>query len=182
MEKIAAIVEGHTEEHFIRATYASVHITRPIPNGRTVTTEVVIEAIIDALELIGGNISKVVVLLDREQRDLDAEAFIMAIRNGITPRCGARAIYIGVADRQIENWIIADEQEMRSRFDRTFKYPGDGCAGKTVLQSLSGGTSRGPRDTALLLKSCSATRSAGNSPSLSRFIQAIDFDWVWATS
>lgn len=182
MEKIAAIVEGHTEAHFVKATYASVHVTRAIPNGRTVAIDVIVEAIVDAIEVLGGSISKVLILLDREDREMSAIDMAAAIRAGILQKCTGRTLYIGVTDRQIENWIIADEKKMRSLFDSTFQYAGDGTFGKGTLQSLSDGVYRAPGDNALLLKSCSATQGALKSPSLAGLISSIDFDWPWAKS
>jgi hypothetical protein len=180
MERIAAIVEGHTEAHFVHATYAASHIIRPIPNGETVPVEQIIEAILDAMDVIGGNISKILILLDREQREMEAEDFLSKIQSALELRCGTRKLYIGVADRQIENWIVADEQEMRNRYKPDFEYQGDGCGGKAVLEKINGGVSLGPFDTALLLKSCSANRASTRSSSLARLLKIIDFDWFWA--
>jgi hypothetical protein len=179
METIAAIVEGHTEEHFVRSTYGAVLISRAIPNGRTVPAEVIVEAIVDALELIGGQITKVLILFDREGRAATAESLAQVVREGVAARCGERSLYVGVADKQIENWIIADEQEMRRRYDPSFGYSGDGSGGKAILQRLTG-VSLGPRDTAQLLKACSARRASEKSASLAALIGSVDFQWQWA--
>lgn len=181
MERIAAIVEGHTEAHFIRATHASVLISRSIPNGRSVATEVIVEAIVDALELMSGSITKVLILLDREGREISAEDLATQIRDGVESHCGSRRLYIGVSDRQIENWIVADEEEMVRRFDPAFVYQGDGCSGKPLLRQLNKGVSLGPRDTALLLAECSAQRAQRKSGSLATLLQMVDFEWHWAS-
>jgi hypothetical protein len=180
MEKIAAIVEGHTEEHFVKKTYGAVRVSRGIPNGRTVSTEVIVEAVLDALELVSGDVTKVIILFDREGRTQTAAELAEAVRSGISDRCGNRALYIGVSDRQIENWILADIETMRSLYDPSFNYPGDGVSAKSLLKRLNNGVSLGPTDTAILLKSCSAIRGAAVSESLSDFLRQIDFHWYWA--
>jgi hypothetical protein len=182
MEKIAAIVEGHTEEHFIRSTYGAVHVVRPIPNGKSVAVPIIVDAILDAIEVLGGGISKIVVLLDREERETSASGLCDAILQGLNAAGCSRKFYIGVSDRQFENWIVADELEMKNRFDQAFKYEGDGCYGKTILRNLNSGVSLGPRDTAGLLKACSALRASEKSLSLQSFLNLVDFDWPWAST
>jgi hypothetical protein len=181
MEKLAAIVEGHTEEHFVRGTYGLSYVTRAIPNGRNVAIEVIVEAIADALELISGEITKILILLDREKREISAKDMADMIAIGLKSICGDRRLYIGVSDKMIENWIVADEKKMKAKFDSSYSYPGDGCHGKFELQKLNGGVSLGPRDTAMLLKECSANDASSNSPSLQRLISQIDFQWAWAS-
>ena len=182
MERIAAIVEGHTEEHFVRSTYGAARITRAIPNGRTVDPGVIVDAVLDALELVSGSVTKVLILFDREGRAETAEALAAEVRDGVAARCGDRVLYVGVSDRQIENWVVADEAEMQLRFNAGYEYGGDGCSGKVVLRDLNGGVSLGPKDTAELLKACSASCAAVKSVSLASFLRQIDFDWNWATS
>jgi hypothetical protein len=180
MEKILAIVEGQTEAHFVKATYANALITRPFPNGEDVAVEVIVDAVTDTVETVCGHISKVLVLLDLEKRSVSANDFLNAILSALSQNCSGRQFYIGVADRQIETWILADVHTMRQRFDPEYVYPGDGCGAKKLLHKLSEGIVRAPRDTANLLKSCSAERALSNSPSLRALIDQIDFEWVWA--
>jgi hypothetical protein len=116
---------AHTEEHFIRATYSAAQIVRPFPNGEDVDLNLIVDAIVDALEIMSSNISKVLILLDRERRSLSANELASTLFTALTQKCTNRTFYIGVADRQIENWIIADEQRMRECFDPGFSYSGD---------------------------------------------------------
>jgi hypothetical protein len=180
MERIAAIVEGHTEYHFIRNTYGASTIQRAITNGRDVEISVIVDLIADALDVLSGDIQKVVILLDREKRAISSEEFATRLATELAPRAIGRTLYFGVSDRMVENWIVADEDKMRSRFEAGYVYPGDGCHGKRELYRLNGGVSLGPLDTALLLKECSAVGAADRSPSLQIFRSGIDFSWAWA--
>jgi hypothetical protein len=182
MERIVALVEGHTEAHFIEATYANAIVQRPFPNGKDVAIDVIVESIVDALETVGGSIKKVVVLLDRERREASAAEIAGRIISELTHKCPSRKIYVGVSDRQIENWILADEIYIRRRFNTEFRYAGDGFPAKAVLEDLCGRVLKGPRDKANMLKECSALRGSERSESLRMFRNLIDFDWSWATN
>lgn len=58
MERIAALVEGHTELHFIRSTYANSIVSRPIPNGKSVAISLIVESIVDAVQALGGKLKE----------------------------------------------------------------------------------------------------------------------------
>jgi hypothetical protein len=182
MERIAALVEGHTEHHFMHATYPKVIVQRCIPNGDDVNLDLIVSAIRDQLEVLGGEIRKVVILFDREGRATDAEEVAQYVRDKISDQCNHRKIYIGVSDREVENWIVSDQENMIELYgDKSYLYPGDGHNGKSTLKKLHG-VDPAPRDKATILKSCSAQRAGENSPSLKSFLDSIDFDWPWAKS
>lgn len=182
MERIAALVEGHTEYHFMQATYPKVIVQRCIPNGDDVDLDLIVAAINDQLEVLGGEIKKVVILFDREGRAVEAGEVSSYVLKKIAGNCNNRSIYIGVSDREIENWIVSDHEHMINLYgDGSYKYSGDGSKGKSTLKKLHG-VDPAPRDKALILKSCSAKRSSENSPSLKAFLGSIDFDWAWAQS
>lgn len=104
-----------------------------------------------------------------------------AIFDGVMKSCAGRKFYVGVADIQIENWILSDEPMIRSLFNvPQFNYPGDGTGSKPILQKISGGVMMGPADKAGLLKKSSALTASKVSPSLEAFRSSIDFDWYWA--
>ena len=181
MERIVALVEGHTEEHFVRSTYANVIVQRPFPNGKSVSLEFIVDAIVNSLEFVGGNIRRVLILLDREERLLSASDMAAYITNSVSARCPGRLFYVGVSDRHIENWVLADEQQIRMTYgDPQYIYAGDGTNGKPLLKRLLGPISLGPRDRAQLIRDSSALRGAQKSESLKNFVSRVDFDWYWA--
>jgi hypothetical protein len=180
MERIAALVEGQTEHHFVKKTYANSVIQRPFPNGKDVPIEVITECLLDAIETLGGDISKVLVLLDREGRAESADAMRTAIGAALVTASPNRSFYVGVTDRHIENWILADEDFVRGTFGQpSYVYLGDGTKGKPALDDVSNKSLRSPTEKAEMLKACSALKGQQLSPSLAAFCATVNFDWYW---
>jgi len=181
MERIVALVEGHMETHFVNSTYANAIVQRPFPNGDDVELDLIIEAINDQLETVGGEITKVIVLMDREGRKLNPKEIADFVLAGIAPNNPGRQFYIGVSDREVENWILADEQSVSVMCGRAnYQYDAEGRNGKGVLQKLTNGIDLGYRDKASLLKASYASRIKEKSPSFELFLNSIDFNWWWS--
>jgi hypothetical protein len=182
MEKIAALVEGHTEHHFVSATYPKVIVQRCLPNGISVDLGLIVSTIRDQSEILQGDIKRVIVLFDREGREMSCKEIASTVAKELATVCSGRTYYIGVSDRVIENWIVADEDQMKQFYGNDeYFYPGDGTNGKKILRDLHG-SELAPRDKAVILKSCSARSAKARSQSLGDFIDSIDFDWAWAQS
>lgn len=181
MERIAALVEGHTEAHFIKLSYGNSIVQRPFPNGRDVSIDIIVESIVDAMETIGGNINHIIILLDREGRAVSWREIFSHVLEKSTEIFAGRNIYMGLTDRHIENWILADESFIADKFAiESYSYAGDGTYGKSILESICGNTLRGPVDKAMMLKAISSIRGGEKSPSLEAFRSSIAFDWAWA--
>jgi len=177
MERVAALVEGQTEAYFIEEAFPSSRVFRPFPNGRDVGLDMIAECINEALQILAGDFRYVVILLDKERRRETSSEIREYLRERILK--SHRSLSIGVADIQIETWILADEIKMRSQSGQAaYNYGGDGCSAKRILRDLLG-ASLAPRDKARLLKACSAARGAKVSRSLAEFREEIDFDWWW---
>ncbi|WP_145998295.1 hypothetical protein [Caulobacter flavus] len=182
MPKIAALVEGHTEVHFINATFSKPHIQRPFPNGRDVSLSLIAECIAESVEFISGEVDEIIVILDRECRKISTEEMRSQIIDMVKKLGCKREISIGITDRHFENWILADEKKIQEKFSSIeYEYSGDGTFGKAQLEKISG-FEMSPTDKALLLKACSATRGSSTSPSLKQWIDSINCDWYWKRS
>jgi hypothetical protein len=180
MERIAALVEGHTETHFVKAAYPRAIVQRCLPNGKDVHIDLIIETIHDRMEILGGDIKKVIIIFDREGRIETAEQIHSYVREKLNKLCNNRKFYIGVSDKQIENWIVADNEYLRKIYNKIeYQYPGDGTSGKEILKKLHG-TDQAPGDKAKMLKLTTPSKSKQNSLSLANFIDQIDFPWDWA--
>ena len=118
MERIAALVEGDTEDFFFRSTYGRVIVQRPFPNGRSVDLDRIIDDIKDNIDTLGGSIRYVIILLDREGRDASAAEMAVRIKGQLQAVCTNREIMVRVTDRHIENWILADEEFIITKFDQ----------------------------------------------------------------
>jgi hypothetical protein len=169
------------ETHFVNSTYANAIVQRPFPNGDDVALDLIIECINDQLETVGGEIKKVIVLMDREGRHISASEMANLIAAGVSHKNPGRAFYIGVSDREIENWILADEQAVAVQCGNPgYGYDCEGRNGKSVLQKLTDGVDLGYRDKALLLKASYASRIRAKSPSFDNFVGSLDFEWWWS--
>lgn len=179
MERIAALVEGHTETHFVKATYPRAIVQRCLPNGKDVSIDAIVEAIHDRMEILGGEIKKVLIIFDREGRIETPEEIYTYVQGKLSEYCTNRKFYIGISDKQIENWIVADCDYIRKTYNaHDYKYPGDGTGGKEILKRIHG-SDQAPGDKARMLKLTTPSKSKDSSLSLAHFVDQIDFPWGW---
>lgn len=106
----AFLVEGDLEKAFVENVCPGAPVRKVIPNGVDVTLEVVTERIITHLRLLSRRgYSPILIILDREGRPFSCDE--MKIRlDGMIKAQGGSGYLIGVCDRKIENWIIADPE------------------------------------------------------------------------
>jgi len=181
MARTIAIVEGKTEVEFVKATMPRPHVMTPFPNGKRTPVGHICEAIVDALEGFGGTNRDVVILVDREKRDETAVSIRDTILKAVSSKFPSMRFHIGVSDRHIENWIVADESFVKNTYNLPeYSYCGDGAFGDMTLHRLNSDVSIGAVDRARLLRAASAKNIAAVSPSFERFVRSIDFDWYWA--
>lgn len=180
MERIVALVEGHTETHFVKTAYPNAIVQRPFPNGDDVSLDLIVECINDRLETVGNDIKRVMILLDRERRSLSAEDMSAYLMAGVATANSHRTFYIGVSDREIENWVISDEANIKTLYNvHNYEYPGDGCGGKSRMKQITE-VDLSYRDKAHILRSNYCSRMRAKSNSLAAFVAKIDFPWWWA--
>lgn len=181
MERIVALVEGHTEVRFVETAYGNAIVQRPFPNGKDVDVGLIADIVLERLETIDGSVGSVVVLLDRERRHVGAAVLRAELIQLIAPNIGQRQLFVGVSDLMFENWILADEAKVEMIFGvQGYAYCGDGAHGKARLRALNDNFDASPADKARWMKSCSAIRVAARSPSFAEFLESISFDWDWA--
>lgn len=106
--KPAFLVDGVTEQKFIQ----SICKDRPVKiincNGEKVSVEAIARRAASLIRLWGGRCFPVVILVDRESRNRSASGFCEDLLNAIRAEGIRDEIIVGVADRMIENWMIAD--------------------------------------------------------------------------
>jgi hypothetical protein len=163
----------------MKATYPKAIVQRCIPNGKSVSIDKIAESIVEGMEILDGGIKKVIILFDREDRKLVISDIFEKIHQKIGENPCNRSLYIGISDREIENWIVADVEKMIDMYDDEYHYPGDGTNGKDILKKLHG-DDQPAGEKARLLKQCCASSARKHSPSLDHFLAQIDFPWAWA--
>jgi len=104
----AFIVDGFTEKLIIQQLCPGRPISRTDLNGKNVTLDAIAKKIASLIRLFNNRNYPIVVLIDKEERDKSVREIIDSLHskleeNGIVD-CDVR---IGVADRMIENWILA---------------------------------------------------------------------------
>lgn len=108
MSRPAFIIDGFTEKLIIQRICPGSPINRTDLNGKTVSIDAMTKKIASLIRLFGNRYYPIIILIDKEQRkqpfDIIAkELEIKLIAEGVKDNC-----LIGVADRMLENWIIAD--------------------------------------------------------------------------
>lgn len=174
------MVEGHTEAYFFEIAHPNCRVLRPFPNGITVSIAKIAEKIEFSLRTVGNDFDSILIILDRERRASSADSIKIELSQRLMEICPGRSFIIGVSDIQVENWILADEENIKSKFNSNdYKYQGDGTGAKHRLSELSGGESFSPRTKAEMLKSSKASRISQTSPSFASFHETVNFEWFW---
>jgi hypothetical protein len=182
MSNPAYIVEGYTEKIFLSKVCPGRPIRRLEINGK----DVLIEAIIDRIESLSaffaGQYQPIVVIFDREGRQLSAGQIAHLVGAELKKRRPMDQYVIGVADRMIENWILADWERLSDSIANLPAPPSsiEGHNGKAVLRRVLAergysATVDGPA----LLKKARTSVIQKESVSFAAFRKQLQFDCWW---
>lgn len=140
MTKPAFIVEGQTEKLFLSSVCAGSPIRTLELNGKDVALDAIIGKIESLSVLLKGRFSPIVVVFDREDRELSADGIAQKVADALSARRPSDRYVIGVADRMIENWILADWESLRVSIPElpATQPRTEGINGKAHLRSLLG--------------------------------------------
>ncbi|EKE05301.1 MAG: hypothetical protein ACD_19C00364G0002 [uncultured bacterium] len=172
MSNPAFIVDGFTEKLIIQKLCPGKPISRTDLNGKNVTIDAIAKKIASLIRLFNNRFYPIIILIDKEERDQSITEIIDCLNqklrdNGIVS-CDFR---IGVADRMIENWIIADWDCLGSR---EFPQPEctEGINGSSMIRRVKGSYSK-TTDGVELFLSANQQRIYENSESFRTFIDKI---------
>lgn len=171
--KLVFIVEGDLEKKFLEKQCKSHFIIRKIPsNGDSVSVVRIIAMIKAIIELI-NNPGDIFVIIDREGRSETSEELEQFIFDGLVGAAPGSQFSIHVADRMIENWIIAEQRVLISENLEVEINSGkfEGCGGKAKLKAAFKKIDSSYSETVdgvRLLERCIPSIIAKNSPSFSR--------------
>lgn len=146
------LVDGLTEQRFIQNVCnnkVSVKLTNL--NGKTVETTALAKRVASLIRIWKGRYSPIVVVVDREKRSESAKEFAANLLAKVREEEITDNLIVGVADRMLENWMIADPA----------LWPGedipdsvDGTSGASILRGyLDGAYDKAANGPQLLKKS-----------------------------
>lgn len=132
MKKLGFIVEGLMEKQIIQEVCEGQPV-RTFNNGRDVAPRALAKQAATLIKLM-KHANPVIIVFDREKRPESCqeltESFLEAIEEYNISR---ERVIVGVADRMIENWILACSAA-RQRYGITFET--EGCHGKHKLSEI----------------------------------------------
>lgn len=170
----AAIVEGHTEKHFFEMTLPKVHAIMSVKNGQD--KNVLINSIVVGFRTLPRSKSTVFIVFDRE-RLLDTPLELtLEVQGALAPYVDGRTVHIGVPDRDIETWILADEEQTKKLFNE-FKFEHEGQKCKQECQRIL--ATSAPKKKAEALKKARPSVISRNSQSFKLLYDSYTGDWPW---
>lgn len=147
----AFLVDGITEQRFIQLVCKNSSVKLTNLNGASVDASALAKRIASLIRIWKGRFRPIVVIVDREKRDESAESFAASLLAKIREEAITDDVIVGVADRMIENWMLADPVVWPHQ---TLLDNVDGCAGATTVKKyLKGNYDKAAVGPQLLFKS-----------------------------
>lgn len=106
----AFFVDGQMEQKFIQNICPKAKVQLINCNGDDVKLEAIADRLASLIRLMRQRFSPVIVIIDREKRQQSAEQVQIELKSLLEQRGVDVEVMIGVADRMMENWILADEE------------------------------------------------------------------------
>ena len=180
MNKIAFFVDGHLEKKFIQRACPNTVVRILNCNGKDVEMSAIAKRVATHCRLLKGKYYPIIVVIDREERTQSATELSDILIDEIRQNDVSDEIIVGVADRMIENWILADEDcfsDMAKRKFRTCSIT-DGLHGKNQLTHCIGTYHKTTTGVKLLLK-CRPSVMKKRNLSFKEFIDKIPEESCW---
>lgn len=178
MTKPAFLVEGDLEQKFIQNTCPGAPVQKIGCNGDAVAIASIAKRVGTLGRLLHKRASVIVVVFDREQRAESSEQIEAQFRDALIDEGIEVPVIVGVPDRDIENWILADFESFigcaritTENLEEVY----EGLKGKTQIKKLLGpGRSYVETiDGVSWLKSCRPSVMKEHSDSFRRFANAL---------
>ena len=136
MGKVAFIVDGHQEQKIVQQLCPGSPVRRHNCNGRDVEVAAAAKRIASLIRLIGNGYHPFVIVFDRESRTTTAMQLAKDIESQLRSERITDHLIIGVPDRMIENWILADWPNAKAKGDFIGAKPSasiEGANGKGIV-------------------------------------------------
>lgn len=172
MSNPAFIVDGFTEKLIIQQICPNQPIRRTDLNGKDASIYAISKRISSIIRLLGNRYFPIVILIDKEERDIEFINIASEIKNNLNKEglqnCDIR---VGVADRMIENWIIADWECITNKPKIIPKT--DSVNGASIIRKVQGSYDKTTDGVNLFLK-CNQAIVYKNSESYKYFIDQLE--------
>lgn len=106
--KPAFFVDGPMERKILQNLDVSSPIRITGLNGNKVEISAIVKKIAPSIRLLEKKYDPIIILIDREGRQISAKKIIQELTIELKKNDVKNNLIIGVADRMIENWILAD--------------------------------------------------------------------------
>lgn len=174
------------EKKILQKLDVHTRILRTDLNGKGVKIPAIARRISSSIKVLNGVYNPIIILIDRENRIMTVDRIIQELYKELINNGVKDNLIIGVADRMIENWILADWDSFIKQLDSP---PQKNCAsfegkkGKSIIKKYSPHyqeTTDGPR----LFYNSRSSIIKQNSDSFNKFItpiMALNYNCYWLT-
>ena len=190
MPEPAFLVDGVMEQRIIGHICRGKTVQRLNCNGTDTPLEVIVNRIEFHIRILNNRYSPIIVLIDREKRTKTCEEIAAEMSCLLIARGYGNQFVLGVVDRCIENWILADWSSVAEHFKEYCILTApegahfEGMQGKTELKKLL------PRELLYneptwgkdMFLSCRVDRIYQNSISFRTFIDQLNLPCAWLSS
>lgn len=169
MSSAAFLVDGHLEQYFIQQVCPDHPVHRINCNGHNVSLNAIAKHVASHCRLFNNRYYPIIVIIDREDRDETSVELCNSLI-GLLRQEGVRdLIIVGIADRMVENWILADQIVVKEHPNRRQLAPThpEGLHGKNEITKCFPQYHETTLGVDLLLK-CKPSRIRKNSESFNR--------------
>lgn len=167
----AFIVDGFTEKNIIDRICPNRPVRRTDLNGKSVTLDKIAERLETYIRLFNNKYYPIIIIIDKEDRQQPCEEIIKYIMDKLNI-AGFKNddIRISIADRMIENWLIADTRIFTEK-EKPTKI--DGVNGSSILKKKYGSYSKST-DCLKIINNFNPEIAYKNSPSFKYFVDLLD--------
>lgn len=183
MSSPAFFVDGQTEQRALHKLCPGNPIRLIGCNGKTVSMNAIAKRLVTHIKLLNNRYYPIIILIDREDRKENIKEIKDELTDELINLGTKDNILLGVCDRMIENWILADKSNFLNYIERKTKLPHEnyeGLKGKSMIKKVFPEYHE-TTDGVDLLASSSPSEMYKNSASFKDFaetIKPLNCDWL----
>lgn len=135
---IAFIVDGQTEKKIVQRLCRGSVVRMTGLNGMDVSISAIAKTAASFIKLFKDRYFPVVIIVDRERRSEPAASIEHKLLSELIDVYGVdkSRLIIACPDRMIENWMLADREQIEQQFGVKLEAAYEGCNGKRIMRQL----------------------------------------------